>query len=99
MSQQEEGRERSDNSVTMPSRSWYGDVELMLPFPAEWELHVLPPRDAPKLNAAAIEAAFANPIGTQSIAELARGKRSAAIVVDDISRPTPAAQLIPYVLR
>src|SRR5690606_8799297 len=44
------------------------------------------------------EAAFANPIGTKRIAELAQGKRSAAIVVDDVSRPTPAAEVIPYVL-
>src|SRR5690606_2086875 len=28
----------------------------------------------------------------------AQGKRSAAIVVDDVSRPTPAAEVIPYVL-
>ena len=99
MIQKAEVREQARNAVTMPSRSWYGDVDLTLAFPAGWEVHMLPPRDAPKLDAAAIEAAFANPIGTRRIAELARGKRSAAIVVDDVSRPTPAAQLIPYVLR
>jgi nickel-dependent lactate racemase len=99
MIRQEEVRERAGNTVTMPSRAWYGDVDLTLEFPAGWEVSVLPPRDALKLDAAAIEAAFANPIGTQRIADLARGKRSAAIVVDDVSRPTPAAQLIPYVLR
>ena len=99
MIQKAEVREQARNAVTMPSRSWYGDVDLTLAFPAGWEVHMLPPRDAPKLDAAAIEAAFANPIGTRRIAELARAKRSAAIVVDDVSRPTPAAQLIPYVLR
>lgn len=99
MIREDEIRERTRNAVTMPSRAWYGDVDLTLAFPAEWQVHILPPRDAPKLDAAAIEAAFANPIGTQRIAEMARGKRSAAIVVDDVSRPTPAAQLIPYVLR
>jgi nickel-dependent lactate racemase len=86
------------NAVTMPSRAWYGDGDLTLDFPPEWEVQVLPPTDAPKLDAAAIAAAFAQPIGTGRIAELARGKRSAAIVVDDLSRPTPAGQLIPYVL-
>lgn len=94
----EEVQKPTRNSVTMPSRAWYGDIDLTLAFPAEWEVHVLPPPDAPKLDTAAIEAAFANPIGTQRIAEMARGKRSVAIVVDDVSRPTPAAQLIPYVL-
>lgn len=87
------------NQVTMPTRAWYGDDDLTLDFPAEWQLHVLPPQDAPPLDPAGIEAAFANPIGTSRIAQLARGKRSAAIVVDDCSRPTPVAQLVPYVLR
>ncbi|MCC6169928.1 MAG: DUF2088 domain-containing protein [Caldilineaceae bacterium] len=87
------------NTVTMPSRAWYGDIDLTLAFPDRWTVHMLPPHDAPKLKPAGIEAAFANPIGTPRIAEMAQGKRSAAIVVDDISRPTPAAELIPYVLR
>src|SRR5262249_20518060 len=42
--------------------------------------------------------AFAEPIGSPTIAELARGKRTACIVVDDLSRPTPADRLIPFVL-
>ena len=42
--------------------------------------------------------AFANPIGSPRIAELARGKASAVIVVDDIARPTPAYRLVPYML-
>src|SRR5207302_1492263 len=57
------------------------------------------PKDAPALSEAEIEAAFGAPIGTPRIAELARGKGSAAIVVDDLSRPTPAAEVIPSVLR
>jgi len=92
-------RATTRNQVTMPTRAWYGDDDLTLDFPAGWQVHVLPPQDAPKLDPAGIEAAFANPLGTPRIAELARGKRSATIVVDDVSRPTPAAQLIPYVLR
>ena len=86
------------NQVTMPTRAWYEDRDLTLDFPAGWRVHVLPPQDAPALDAAGIAAAFANPIGTPRIAELARGKASATIVVDDVSRPTPAAQLVPYVL-
>jgi nickel-dependent lactate racemase len=91
-------RATTRNQVTMPSRAWYGDGDLTLDFPASWRVQVLPPQDAAKLDPAGIAAAFANPIGTPTIAELARGKRSAAIVVDDISRPTPAAELVPYVL-
>jgi nickel-dependent lactate racemase len=83
----------------MPSRAWYGDVDLTLSFPPAWHVHTLAMKDAPTLNAAQIEAAFANPIGTPPIRELARGRTSATIVVDDVSRPTPASTLVPYVLR
>lgn len=85
--------------VTMPSRAWYGDIELTLDFPASWKVHTMAMKDAPALSAQEIETAFANPIGTPPIHELARGRKSATIVVDDLSRPTPASVMIPYVLR
>ena len=87
------------NTATVHSRAWYGDEELTLNFPAGWEVEVLGPKDAPALSDAQIERAFAEPIGTPRISELAKGKKSAAIVVDDLSRPTPAATVIPYILR
>ena len=60
---------------------------------------MLAPADVPALSDAQIAQAFAEPIGTPRIAEMARGKKSAAIVVDDLSRPTPAATVIPFLLR
>lgn len=89
----------ASNQVTMPSRAWYGDIDLTLPFPSTWKLHTLAMKDAPAINTAQIEAAFANPIGTLPIRELAQGRKSATIVVDDVSRPTPASKVIPYVLQ
>jgi nickel-dependent lactate racemase len=87
------------NTATVHSRAWYGDEELTLNFPAGWEVEVLGPKEAPALSDAQIERAFAEPIGTPRISELAKGKKSAAIVVDDLSRPTPAATVIPFLLR
>lgn len=87
------------NSATMYSRAWCGDEELTLTFPKGWEVRTIAPKDALALSEADIEAAFAEPIGTPRIAELARGKSSAAIIVDDLSRPTPAATVIPTLLR
>ena len=88
-----------DNTATVYSRAWYGDEELTLNFPTGWEVEVLGPKDAPVLSDTQIEQAFAEPIGTPRISELAKGKTSAAIVVDDLSRPTPAAKVIPVLLR
>ena len=89
----------SNQRVTVRSGAWFSDREVALNLPQTWEVKILAPKDAPKIAEAQIEAAFARPTGTPPIAEMARGKKNAAIVVDDLSRPTPTADLIPYVLR
>ena len=48
---------------------------------------------------AALADALANPIGTKPLAELAKGKKSACIVVCDITRPVPNKLILPPVLR
>lgn len=47
----------------------------------------------------AIAEAIRNPIGSQPLAELARGKKTACIVVCDITRPVPNALILPPLLR
>src|SRR5207248_10122360 len=49
--------------------------------------------------ATALEAALANPIGTPPLAEVARGRKNACILVCDITRPVPNRLLLPPVLR
>ena len=88
-----------NNTTVVRTRAWYGDEELTMNFPTGWEVEVLAPKDAPALSDAHIERAFAEPIGTPRISEVAKGKKSAAIIVDDLSRPTPAARVIPFILR
>ena len=46
----------------------------------------------------ALEQSLSHPVGSPSLAVAARGKKKVAIVVDDISRPTPAYLLIGRVL-
>ena len=87
------------NQATVYSRAFHGDEEITLTFPEGWEVTVLAPDAAPALGEAQRREAFERPTGTPRIAEMARGKRSAAIVVDDLSRPTPASELIPPILR
>ena len=87
------------STATVLSGAWYGDNELTLNFPTGWEVEMLTLKDAPAMSKNQIEQAFANPIGTPRIAELAKNKKSAAIIVDDLSRPTPAATVIPFLLR
>jgi nickel-dependent lactate racemase len=47
----------------------------------------------------ALENALAKPIGTPPLAELARGKKTACIVICDITRPVPNKLILPSVLR
>jgi len=74
-------------------------LAVELPDGPEWQ--VLEPRTASPL--ANVEAALAQaldrPIGTSPLVELARGKRTAAISVCDITRPAPNATTLPPLLE
>jgi len=89
----------ADSVIYVPWASWYEDCEMALRFPDRFSVHLLSMRDAPGLNERATVRALAAPIGTRRLRELARGARSAVIAVDDISRPTPAAHVLPAVLE
>ncbi len=85
--------------VIVPSRAWYGDIDRALTFPAGWDVHICACQDAPALGPAQIAATFENPIGAPRIRDAAKGRASAAIIVDDLGRPTPAAEMLPFVLE
>jgi nickel-dependent lactate racemase len=85
-------------AVTIPWASWFGDREVELAFPSGWDVALVPPADGPDIGDAGIAHAFANPIGSPRIRDLARGKKTAVIVVDDLSRPTPAWRVLPTLL-
>jgi hypothetical protein len=87
--------------AVLPVLAWYGDEELELDFLGSWDITVcaMKGHGASPLSDAGIRKAFAQPIGTKTIRELARGKKEVAIIFDDLSRPTPTAQLVPYILE
>lgn len=91
----------SDQVLSVPQLPWHGDTELELRFPASWDVTLRPMRgyDRSPLTEKGIKRAFDHPIGTQRIAELARGKKEVVIIFDDITRPTKAYVLVSYVLR
>jgi lactate racemase len=78
--------------------AWYGDSDLALEFPAGWEVTWCPPQDAEDVGDEAVVRALREPIATAPLAELAAGRRSPCIVVDDLSRPTPADRIVPAIL-
>jgi nickel-dependent lactate racemase len=54
---------------------------------------------APPDSGAVIEAALDGPIGTERLETLVKPGRTIALLVDDITRPTPQKKLLPPILR
>jgi len=79
----------------------FGKNGLEANLPSGFEYRLLEAKSAAPLadEIAALEHAVLNPIGTPSLAELAQGKRSAAISVCDITRPVPNSRTLPIILR
>ena len=77
---------------------WYGDNEKTLDLPDRWNVSVLQPCGGASLSDDQLERAILNPVGSERLSLLSRGRKTAAIVCDDISRPTPCGRLLPFVL-
>lgn len=91
----------TSNAIKLNQLAWHEDDELELDFPSSWDVNVcyMKGHSAPALSEEQIRQAFANPIGTKRIRELAKGKNEVVILFDDMSRPTKAYQLVPHILR
>ncbi|MDZ7697851.1 MAG: lactate racemase domain-containing protein [Deltaproteobacteria bacterium] len=88
-------------SVKLPYMAWYGDAELELAFPDQWQVEVchMAGKDVPPLTAEGFEEAFERPIDSLRIRDLARGRREVVIAFDDMSRPTRVGPIAAFVLE
>jgi len=85
--------------TTMPWKMWYGPEELVLDWPERWDVRVCSMPDAPAMSQEAVAECVASPVGDAGLEELARGRKSCCILVDDLTRPTPAYRILPHVLE
>lgn len=81
--------------ISVPSRLWYENQEAELTFPDRWEVHNLdsPGFQKPGLTPQEIKERIDHPLEGPPLGELARGKRQAVIVFDDMTRPTPVKDI------
>ena len=88
-------------TISVPCRLWYENREKELSFPDRWQVENLtsPGLEKPGLSPAAIRERIERPVDGPSLEELARGKKQAVIVFDDMTRPTPVRDAAPYVLE
>jgi nickel-dependent lactate racemase len=85
----------------MQIRLDYGHTGLPVNLPQELAVSVLEPAKGVPLAEprAAVAAALAQPIGTAPLAELARGRRDAVVVISDKTRPVPYGIVLPPLLE
>jgi hypothetical protein len=102
------GKTRDGLSLTLPMDSWYGarrfdhlfDVRDF-PIPSKWHVEIFEPdalRGVAPLSAEQVLRSLQEPIGSESLAKLAAGRKDAVIIVDDLSRPTPAFAVLPQII-
>jgi nickel-dependent lactate racemase len=88
--------------ISLRVNEHYGDEDIDLTFPENWSVHrvEMACKDAPQMSDDEIRAALDNAVGAQSIEEQARGKKGRIVVTcDDLSRPTPADRVFPFVVE
>ncbi len=79
----------------------YGKEGFPLELPDDLEVTVIRKKAMPVLPdaRAALEKAFANPVGARPLKEEAKGCRSACILICDITRPVPNGLVLPPLVR
>ncbi|MEG1758344.1 MAG: lactate racemase domain-containing protein [Oscillospiraceae bacterium] len=84
----------------LPSNSLYGDKCIPISFPENWDVHIseIAGFDTPELSEEQLRQKIGSAIGTKRISEGARGSKSAVIIIDDITRPTPCEPIAKAVI-
>lgn len=78
----------------------YGETgcDVALPDGLDHRVYNTKPTPTPSDPETIIADALAAPIGSASLAEIARGRQSACIVISDVTRPVPNALMLPSLL-
>lgn len=79
----------------------YGQGELSLNIPDDWEVDVIRKVQMPVIDnpEAAVADALAQPVGCERLVDLARSTQRACIVICDITRPVPNGSVLPVLIR
>jgi len=90
----------SAKSVVIPTHEWTGDLNERLDFPGDWQIEVMEMKGAktPALSAQQIATHLGQPVGTQPLRQVVAGKKRVVITFDDLTRPTPAYTVMPWLM-
>lgn len=90
-----------NQKISVPYMPWFDERDLELSFPDNWDVRVCHMRgkDQPPLDDEGFRKAFENPINSEKISTLAKGRKEVCIVFDDMTRPTKVHEIAHYVLE
>jgi len=85
----------------IPWAAWREPKYLEMDFPDSWAVSNLRMEgaDYTEVTSQEIKESILNPIGTPKLSDIAKGKKNAVIVVDDMTRTTQASKILPAVLE
>lgn len=90
--------EAPTTEIALPWSAWFRDETHYISIPSSFSVDVLEPRDGPALSSAGIASSLDTPIESETLAELAAAGRTACVAIDDLSRPTKVADVLPKLL-
>ena len=79
----------------------YGKTGLSVDLPEDWDVTVIRKKTMPLLEdpGKALRKALANPVAVPSLTDLVKGRRTACILICDITRPVPNGAILPELLK
>ena len=86
--------------INLPQLLWFENNTLEIDLPESWDVEYCPMKggSAAPISIEKMAEAVLNPIGSPRIRDLAKGKKRAVIVFDDMTRPTRVYELAPIVI-
>lgn len=79
--------------------AWHGDLPLTIRFPHSWDVSVMENGGLPSLSKDDIHDKICHPAGCSDLSQMAKGRNTAGILIDDMTRPTPTDILLPFIVK
>ncbi|MFX1277308.1 MAG: lactate racemase domain-containing protein [Promethearchaeota archaeon] len=88
-----------EKTIKLPWASWREPGFREFTYPDTWDVSEARMNNLEEISDSEIKNAILNPIGSEKLSDIAKGKENAVIIIDDMSRPTPISKIIPHVLE
>ncbi len=85
--------------IKLRTEAWYKDQSYNIQFPESWEVRVLGDQRMPALAPERIKQIICHPVGSPPLDAIAQPGSRVAIIIDDLTRPTPVQLPIKLVVE